>query len=501
MGYTNLGLALHMQQKCSEAHPLLLKALDLRRELLSDEHPETITAYENVARNLLEMREFAAAELLFQKVLDARLALYGERHRATTTSYSNLAASLIKQDKHADAEKLVRKALELNVELLGERHPDTILNHNNLATCLLSQGKYRDSQALFAEMMESYRLQFGENHLSTASAYSNYAVNLYGQKLYSQAVPILESAVASYEGARLAVAGRGSDRAVFGEARSPYCLLATAHAQLESYKAAWEAAEADLARGLFDEVAALRGVALPDEERQRQTSMNAELQSIHARLRPLVAKSAPTVAEADEVALLRAQRHELESKISTLAIAASQRELATPEQIQTSLPANAALVFWIDTHDHWGCVVRRSDGPHWVRLAGGGNGGEWTQRDRDLPSQFRAAVASTSMSAKEIQALGKQLYAQRLLPLEQHLDGVERLYVVPVNEMSGIPCETLTAEFTVSYVPSGTFLARLPDRKPPAGDAILALGDPIFAPSTAQSKPSEPGTEPPPGGE
>jgi CHAT domain-containing protein len=75
----------------------------------------------------------------------------------------------------------------------------------------------------------------------------------------------------------------------------------------------------------------------------------------------------------------------------------------------------------------------------------------------------------------------KKLHAQRLAPLSQHLDGVQRLLVVPVNQMAGIPVEALTDQYTVSYTPSGTYLARLPERPRPRGTGLLAVGDPVFA--------------------
>ncbi len=56
--------------------------------------------------------------------------------------------------------------------------------------------------------------------------------------------------------------------------------------------------------------------------------------------------------------------------------------------------------------------------------------------------------------------------------LEQHLNGVKKLYVVAVDQMAGIPVELLNDRYVVSYVPSGTFLARL--KEEPAGRLISA---------------------------
>jgi CHAT domain-containing protein len=58
------------------------------------------------------------------------------------------------------------------------------------------------------------------------------------------------------------------------------------------------------------------------------------------------------------------------------------------------------------------------------------------------------------------------------------------LLVVPVGEMAGVPAEAMLPDdrFTVSYVPSGTQLARCREQeRPPAGRTFLGLGDPAFA--------------------
>jgi hypothetical protein len=58
--------------------------------------------------------------------------------------------------------------------------------------------------------------------------------------------------------------------------------------------------------------------------------------------------------------------------------------------------------------------------------------------------------------------------------------------------MSGIPIEVLTDQYTVSYTPSGTHLARLQDRDRPRNTGLLAIGDPVFPPSKETPPPALP---------
>ncbi len=110
-----------------------------------------------------------------------------------------------------------------------------------------------------------------------------------------------------------------------------------------------------------------------------------------------------------------------------------------------------------------------------------------------MPEKLRKALATGDVAAPGIDSLARQLHAQRLAPLAPHLNGVKTLYVVAVNEMAGLPLDVLTRDYTISYLPSGTFLAGLKDRAPVVDRRnMLVLADPVFARSDAQSDPDGP---------
>src|SRR5262249_41622376 len=94
--------------------------------------------------------------------------------------------------------------------------------------------------------------------------------------------------------------------------------------------------------------------------------------------------------------------------------------------------------------------------------------------------------------------LRERLYRQRLAPLEAHLKDVRRLLVVPAGWMAGVPVESLTDRYTVSYVPSGSVFARRREQRPAvtAAPSLLALGAPAF--TRAQPPPPAPPRAPPP---
>jgi CHAT domain-containing protein len=217
----------------------------------------------------------------------------------------------------------------------------------------------------------------------------------------------------------------------------------------------------------------------------------------------LASRPQRTDAETAELEQVVAQRQQLDKSLAELAVLVSQREVAPLARAQAALAADAAFVAWVDVggksgtiQEHWGCVVRPQGQPHWEPLPGSGPASKWTRADTELPGQLLAALAKSAPAA-EIDTLAQKLHAQRLAPLAKHLNGVKSLVVAPVHRMAGIPVEALTDQYTVSYTPSCTYLARLKEREHPRSKGLLSVGDPLFPPVRAVTLPP---TALPPGG-
>jgi CHAT domain-containing protein/tetratricopeptide (TPR) repeat protein/tRNA A-37 threonylcarbamoyl transferase component Bud32 len=503
-GYANLASTLEGQGKYVEAQPLFEKALDLHRDLLGEMHHATAASHDALANNMKAQGWYGDAQVLFQKALDLRLATLGERHPDTARSYRNLAANLDAQQKYADAQSLFQRALDLSLQLPGGEDPVIASSYSGVADSLSSQERYADAQPLYQHARDLCVEMFGEWHPDTATSYYNLAANLYVQGNQADASPLLVRAAETYEFARLNVGRRLVDRAIFGAERSPYPLLAALHARIHAPVNAWTAAERNLGRGLTEQTEPEWTTTLTPDERARVSELNAGLDSLQAQVLRLVSIQTMTDAERDDLARVRAERTMLESRLAGLVIELSQREVATLAAVQRAMPADAALLLWVDVRDrgvneHWGCIVRRSGEPAWESLMGTGPDGAWTKDESSLTQNLREAMASATVGAGEIQALAQRVYAQRIAPLAKHLTGVKSLYVAGVNQMAGVPVEVLTDDYTVSYVPSGTFLARLADREPAVETGLLALADPIFTDPNRESQPKS-AADLPPGG-
>ena len=106
-------------------------------------------------------------------------------------------------------------------------------------------------------------------------------------------------------------------------------------------------------------------------------------------------------------------------------------------------------------------MLRHEGDPRWTQLPGSGKGGEQTPQDRTLPKRLHQALTDPDGSAETRRRLSED-YLKRLFdPLRPHLKGVKHLFVVPSGPLARVPLEALTADFAVSYVPSGSVMALL----------------------------------------
>jgi hypothetical protein len=427
-----------------------------------------------------------------------------------------LAVNLNAQGKYAQAQSLYEKALEINRRLLTDDHPDTATDYDNLAGNLCYQGKYAAAQPLSEKALEIYRRLLSEEHLDTAISYSNLARNLNAQGKYLEARDRWQSAVKSLDAVRLRVAFTGLDRAG-GAEESARLALAAVLARLGQPAEAWQPLEQDLGRGLLDELAARQDRRLTPGERARLRELTSALE----RLDRLV-ESTPKGLDEGE----RAKRFEelkRQRTLASIALGGFQTQLvqeygalagqvANLNQIQVALPADAALVAWVDIPafgpsaadsdgEHWGVVVRSRGVPVWVAMPGTGQSGLWTQEDTELASRVRTELRNRpGAGPADLRLLVERLRNQRLTPLAKALEAttaglprVGRLVVLPSRAMAGIPIEALLAPDdtrTVSYAPSATVFKYLREQPRPDRHAgLLAVGDPVFERPDASSQP------------
>jgi CHAT domain-containing protein len=353
------------------------------------------------------------------------------------------------------------------------------------------------------------RRRLGTAHTDTALSLRSLGLLAAARGDKTAAVDLWAEAVQGFEAARLRAAREGLARAAFSSEQSPWLYYAAGLARTGRSTEAWDAVEMHLGRGLLEEFSARRPRPLQAEETRRQQELSRQIDELNDQIASLVIRKTPTAEELLALERHLAERRQIEEQTARLALTIAQREIVSRAALQAVLPPDGAVVGWLDlalpaqaadpAGDHWAFVVRAKGEPRWVQLKGTGPNQAWLPADDDLAAEVGAVLAQPPRRGREDwRSLAAPLTQQRLVPLEPHLQAtaelpaVRRLFVLPAPRLAGIPLETLTDRYTITYVPSGSILHRLLGRRPErtgAPSELLALGDPAFPTRAGSTRP------------
>jgi CHAT domain-containing protein/tetratricopeptide (TPR) repeat protein len=490
--FYNLGLVLLEQGKFAESEPMCREALALRLKIYSENHFLTANSYDALAADLDYQGKTAEAESLYRNALAIKRKVLGDDNTRTANSYDNLACALTRHGKHAEADPLYHKALAIMLKAGGQNDQLTANIYDNLANHLGYQGKHAEAEPLHRQAMEISLKTLGKFHVDTAARSRNLAFSLDAQGKLDEAVQYWTTAAQIYETVRQWYSSVGLERSLTADG-SPLSALAVALARQGKPREAWTRYETGLARGLLDDLSARRLRPLTVDQQCREADLAGQSQSLDERISRLAANLKRTLNEDKQLDAWRNQQSVLRGRWVEL-----QNELdrdyqayagkpSSLEDVQRALRADTALVGWLDVRNHhWACVVRHEGNPAWVRIAGSGKDGAWTEEDNEKPARLRHVLADNK-SGWENEAAG--LARQRLTPLLPYLIGAKRVLVLPSPALAGVPIEALAAAsrahdptLVFSYTPSGSMYAHLSAPQTRGAKLrLLAIGDPTFA--------------------
>jgi len=131
-----------------EAEQLSRVAL-ARREVLGKDYSDTLTGFILLALVLHSKREQLIRRALRREVLS-------DRHPDTVESMAELVETYHAQGRHSDATTIFIEVLALRREILGDKHPETIRSMVALATTYYQQGRYGDAEKPHTEALSIF---------------------------------------------------------------------------------------------------------------------------------------------------------------------------------------------------------------------------------------------------------------------------------------------------------------------------------------------------------
>ncbi len=242
--------------KFAQAEPLASKVLEIRRRLLGEDHPDTLDAMTHLGLLYRFEGKPAPAEALLSKVLEIRQRISGEQDPATLHAMNTLGYVYQVQGKYQQAETVLSKVLEIRQRVSGKEHPSTLTATDNVATVYYRQRKYALAESLFAKNLEIRRRVLGEEHPDTLDTMNNLGAVYRAEGKYAQAEMLLSKALET-------------KRRVLGEEHPSTLISMLNVAVLLRYKGEFSKAEPLMVRGVD-----LQSRVLGDEHPDRLAGMN-----------------------------------------------------------------------------------------------------------------------------------------------------------------------------------------------------------------------------------
>ncbi len=203
-----MGVLFQSQGKLAEAEPYFREAMAGYRRVLGDDHPDTLTSINNTALSLRAQGKLAEAEPYYREALAGFRRVLGGDHPDTLNSIGNMGELLRDQGKYAEAEPYCREALDGCRRVLGDDDPATLGSINNMGGLLEMQGRLAEAEPYYLEAAKGCRRVLGDDHPQTLNSINNLGALLQAQGKFAEAEPHYRQAL---EGRRRVLGGDHPD--------------------------------------------------------------------------------------------------------------------------------------------------------------------------------------------------------------------------------------------------------------------------------------------------
>ncbi|NIM16862.1 MAG: tetratricopeptide repeat protein [Candidatus Aminicenantes bacterium] len=143
--YNDLGSISGAMGDHDESITYHLKALEIQREHLGEEHPDTINSIENVGTTYSALGEHEETLKYHLQALEIRKKVFGERHPDTAGSFDSVGDCYDNLGEYSEGMPYHQQALEIQRELLGEYHPDTAAAFFNVVYTMVKLRRFSEA--------------------------------------------------------------------------------------------------------------------------------------------------------------------------------------------------------------------------------------------------------------------------------------------------------------------------------------------------------------------
>jgi tetratricopeptide (TPR) repeat protein/CHAT domain-containing protein len=192
-----LGHVYNETDRCARALPLLEEALEIRRGLLPDLHPDIAATLSALATSYQALGRHADAEQLLREALEVEKVV--GPNPLVAQSLHNLAVLYQRQGRLHESIDLAERAIKLGYETLGTDHPYLSIARINLASLYGATGRANKAETLLKDIVKEHRMH-NANDLSIAAAKNALAVLCEAQNRHTEAEELYHDSLDMIQG-------------------------------------------------------------------------------------------------------------------------------------------------------------------------------------------------------------------------------------------------------------------------------------------------------------
>lgn len=431
----NLAILYTEMGNYEKAETYYLESKEIREKTLGRENPEYAWSLINLAILYEKMNRLDKAELLYLEAKAIREKTLGKEHPAYFNSLDNLAVLYSLTGKYDKAEQFYLEAINGLRKVLGNEHIEYTTALNNLATLYKDLGQYQKAEPLLREVKTVREKIFGKTHTKYVSVVDNLAHLYWAKGDFNMAKTYLLETNETTKSLLTQASKHLSEQELSGYINQFYDRLARFYSftQLHPELAASSYNNALYYKGfLLNAVSQINNLALSNAS----TAEKYKAFKSHNNL--LVAEYTKPVVERQNILALEAETNALEKELTRNVASFGQaiRQVHWPEVQQKLKSGEAAIEFvhyqFVNPNPRdsimYAALVLRAGAhePTFVKLF------EKKQLDTLLlkTSKTKADYINQFYSNNKT---GKSLYDLIWKPLENALNGVNRIYFSPTG--------------------------------------------------------------------
>ncbi len=497
-------------KRYEDSEPLTLKALEIFRRILGEDHPEVARVKSDLGVLYVESNQVAKAEKLLTEAINTALTIYGGKPNPVVAGYYGSLANLYrKSGDNKAALHFGEYALDIFLKTLGKNNPKTLESMNDIAVTHTNLGNLKKAEQILREVLALAKSTVGENHQSVATFMSNLASTLTAQAEHREASSLLAGALTINERGR-------EDAFLILSEQQKLNYINTMLLEVQLYLSHF------IQHGPFDKGAASAAMdiwlswkgsvteaqgryvsALYRSDDPQIQNRFEELAQVQRELAKLQLSADDEKKPAAQGRNLSKRKGELEAELSRLSRNFTSDRLfgkVSVEKIAKVLPQDAVYIDFaeIAMADFSWKQTKKPRYVAFVLIPGHGNQVSLVDiADRDaldtlvrdyLQEMKKKSEARPDHDQKRLEQYASKIYQMVFKPLLPYLKDRKNLFISPDGALNLMPFEVLKGEKTsyiaeeyrINYIASGRDMMRnaaITDKS--AGNAII-IADPDF---------------------